>query len=131
MPQTKKRKTSTKRSSPGRNVFLALTLVPLVIGIILIGAWVLDLEILDNPQSQITVGIFFFLLSFTASNVIQKRWRLAIGWALLAIADIVTLAWLNVVAQGLALILGLVGAILLGIEFYKQYQQGKIKNKRS
>lgn len=131
MSQTKKRKTSTKRSSPGRNVFLALTLVPLVIGIILIGAWVLDLEILDNPQSQITVGIFFFLLSFTASNAIQKRWRLAIGWALLAIADIVTLAWLNVVAQGLALILGLVGAILLGIEFYKQYQQGKIKNKRS
>ena len=131
MPQNKNRKTSKKRPSPGRNVFLALTLVPLVIGIILIGAWVLDLEILDNPQSQITVGVFFLLLSFTASNAIQKRWRLTIGWGLLAIADIVTLAWLNLVAQAIALILGVIGVILLGIEFYNQYQQGKIKNKQS
>jgi len=127
MPQNKKKKTSIKRSSPGKNVFLALTLVPLVIGIILIGAWVLDLEILDNQQSQITVGIFFFLLSFTASNAIQKRWRLAIGWGLLAIADIVTLGWLNVAIQIVAISIGLIGVILLGIEFYKQYQQGEKK----
>jgi len=127
MPQNKKKKTSIKRSSPGKNVFLALTLVPLVIGIILIGAWVLDLEILDNQQSQITVGIFFFLLSFTASNAIQKRWRLAIGWGLLAIADIVTLGWLIVTIQIVAISIGLIGVILLGIEFYKQYQQGEKK----
>jgi len=131
MPQNKKRKTSKKRSSPGRNVFLALTLVPLVIGIIFVGAWVLDLEILDSLQSQITVGIFFFLLSFTASNAVQKRWNLTIGWGMLAIADIVTLAWLNVIAQAIALILGMIGIILLGIEFYKQYQQGKLKNKQA
>jgi len=131
MPQNKKRKTSKKRSSPGRNVFLALTLVPLVIGIIFVGAWVLDLEILDSLQSQITVGIFFFLLSFTASNAVQKRWTLTIGWGMLAIADIVTLAWLNVIAQVVALILGMIGIILLGIEFYKQYQQGKLKNKQA
>ena len=127
MPQNKKRKTSTQRSSPGRNVFLALTLVPLVIGIILIGAWVLDLEILDNQQSQITVGVFFFLLSFTASNAIQKRWRLATGWGLLAIADIVTLGWLNVAIQIVAISIGLIGVVLLAIEFYKQYQQGEKK----
>ena len=127
MPQYKNRKTSRKRSSPGRNVLLALTLVPLVIGIILIGAWVLDLEILDNSQSQITVGVFFFLLSFTTSNAIQKRWRLAIGWGLMAIADIVTLAWLNLIAQVVALFLGVIGVILLGIEFYKQYQKGRTK----
>jgi len=75
-----KNPSSKRESSPGRNVILALTLVPLVIGIILIGAWVLDLELLDNPQSQVTVGIFFFLLAFAASNAIQKRWRLAAGW---------------------------------------------------
>jgi hypothetical protein len=68
---------SKRRSSPGRNVLLTLSLVPLVIGMILIGAWVLDLEVLKDPQSQITVGIFFFLLSFTASNALQKRGRLA------------------------------------------------------
>jgi len=122
-----KNSSSKRESSPGRNVFLSLTLVPLVIGIILIGAWVLDLELLENPQSQVTVGIFFFLLTFTASNAIQKRWRLAAGWGLLAIADIVTLAWLNLAAQVVAISAGLVGIVLLGIEFYKQYQQGKTK----
>jgi hypothetical protein len=119
-----------QRPSPGRNVFLALTLVPLVIGIILIGAWVLDIEILNNAQSQITVGIFFFLLTFTASNALQKRWRLALGWGMLAVADIVTLAWLNVAAQVAALVVGLVGFILLGVEFYQQYRQGKTKTSK-
>ena len=125
------RKSVTKRSSPAKNVFLSLTLVPLVLGIILIGAWVLDLELLDTPQSQVTVGIFFFLLTFTASNAIQKRWRLAAGWGLLAVADIVTLAWLNVAAQIIALSMGVIGVVMLGIEFYKQYQQGKTKNKKT
>jgi len=125
------RKAVTKRSSPAKNVFLSLTLVPLVLGIILIGAWVLDLELLDTPQSQVTVGIFFFLLTFTASNAIQKRWRLAAGWGLLAVADIVTLAWMNVAAQVIALCMGVIGVVMLGLEFYKQYQQGKTKNKKT
>ena len=120
------KKPSTKRSSPAKNVFLALTLVPFVIGVIFIGAWVLDLEVLDTPQSQVTVGIFFFLISFVASNAIQKRWRLAAGWGLLAVADIVTLVWLNVAAQIVALSIGLIGVILLGIEFYSQFQQNKL-----
>ena len=120
---TKNKKTPpTKKSTPGRNVFLALTLVPLVIGLILVGAWMLDIEIFDNPQSQVTVGIFFFLVSFSASNAMQKRWRLTAGWGALAIADIVTLAWLNLAAQIVALGVGLVGAVMLGLEFYNQYQ---------
>ncbi|MEW5827536.1 MAG: hypothetical protein AB1846_01500 [Chloroflexota bacterium] len=119
--------TPPKKSSPGRNILLALTLVPLVIGLILVGAWVLDLELLGDPQSQITVGIFFFLLAFTASNALQKRWRLAAGWGLLAVADIVTLAWLNVAVQAIALTLGAAGLVLLGIEFYRQVQQGKTR----
>ena len=123
---SKGKKTSpTKKSSPGRNVLLSLTLVPLVIGLILVGAWVLDLEILGEAQSQVIVGIFFFLVSFAASNALQKRWMLAGGWGLLAVADLVTLAWLNLAAQVIALGLGLVGVILLGIEFYNQYLQNK------
>lgn len=122
-----KKSSSKKRSSPTKNVLLSLTLVPLVIGVILIGAWVLDLELLENPQSQVTVGIFFFLLAFTMSNAVQKRWQLAAGWGLLAIADIVTLAWLNVAAQVIALSVGLFGLVLLGIEFYKQYREGRTK----
>jgi low temperature requirement protein LtrA len=118
----------SKKSTPGRNVFLALTLVPLVIGIILVGAWVLELEVLGDSQSQVTVGIFFFLVSFATSNALQKRWRLAAGWGLLAVADLVTLAWLNLAAQVLALGVGLIGVTILGIEFYNQYQQNKVKN---
>jgi len=124
---SKSRKTSiTKKSTPGRNVFLALTLVPLVIGIILVGAWVLELDVLGDSQSQVTIGIFFFLVGFATSNAMQKRWRLAAGWGLLAVAGIVTLAWLNVAAQVVALSIGLMGVVLLGLEFYKQYRQNKI-----
>jgi len=122
-----KRLPSKKEASPGKNVLLALSLVPLVIGLILIGAWVLDLELLNNPQSQVTVGIFFFLLTFTASNAIQNRWRLAAGWGLLAVADLITLAWLNIAAQIGAIGAGLFGIVLLGIEFYQHYKQGKAK----
>ena len=126
-PKKNKKTTAIKKNSPGKNVLLALTLVPLVIGIILIGAWALDIELLGTPQAQITVGIFFFLLTFTASNAIQTRWLLAGGWGLLAIADLVTLVWLNVAAQVSAISLGVVGVVLLGIEFYKQYQQNRVK----
>jgi hypothetical protein len=122
-----KQLTSKKKSSPWKNILLALTLVPFIIGVILIGAWVLDLELLENSQSQVTVAVFFFLLTFTLSNAIQSRWQLAAGWGLLAIADIVTLAWLNLAAQIIAISLGFVGVLLLAIEFYKQYQLGKTK----
>jgi hypothetical protein len=48
----------------------------------------------------------------------------------LAAADLVTLAWLNVAAQIVALSVGVVGLALLGIEFYRQYQQNKTKNRK-
>jgi len=108
-------------------VLLTLTLVPLIIGVLLIGAWGLDILILEDDQSQITTGILFFLLSFAASNILQKRWMLAAGWALLMCADLVILAWLDVRAQIVAAAFGLVGFVFLAVEFYKQYQQGKAK----
>jgi hypothetical protein len=116
-----------KKNSPGRNVLLTLTLVPLIIGVLLIAAWALDILILEDDQSQITIGILFFLLSFVASNALQKRWRLAAGWALLMCADLVILAWLDVRAQIVAAGFGLVGVVFLVIEFYQQYQQSKAK----
>lgn len=125
---SRNKQTNLQRSfSTGRNVLLTLTLVPLVIGVLLIGAWALDVLILENDQSQITIGILFFLFSFAASNTLQKRWRLAAGWALLMCADLVILAWLDVRAQIVAAAFGLVGFVFLAIEFYQQYQQGKSK----
>lgn len=126
---TKARSISPKKpTSPGRNFLLTISLVPLVIGMVLLGAWVLDIEILPDPQSQITVAIFFFLLTFTTSNALQKRWKVALGWGLLAAADIITLAWLNVTVQVAALTLGLIGLTLLGIEFYRQFRLKRQKD---
>jgi len=126
MPKTKKKQTSKKRSSPGKNILMTLTLVPIIIGVILIGAWALEIEVLKN-QSEVTVGVLFFLIGFTASNALQKRYKLAAGWGALAVADLILLTWLSVWAQGVALVVGLIGAVYLGIEFYKQYRQDKEK----
>ena len=117
-------------SSPGRNVFLMLTLVPLVVGVIFIGAWALDMSIVEDPQSQVIIGILFILLSFAASNALQKRWRLAAGWGLLMLSDLVLLVWLELWAQIVAIVLGLVGLAFLAMEFYTQYQQGKLEKAR-
>jgi len=111
-------------------VLLTLTLVPLVVGLLFIGAWVLDVSVLDDPQAQVTVGILFFLFSFAASNALQKRWRLAAGWGLLMCADLVILAWLELWAQVAAIVLGLVGLGFLAVEFYRQYRQGQIEKAR-
>lgn len=120
----------SQRSSPGRNLLLMLTLVPLVIGILLILAWLLDMSIFEKPELHVTVGILFFLLSFTLSNVIQKRWMLAAGWGLLMCADIILLIWLQVWAQAAAIVVGLVGVVFLGREFYRQYQNQQQKGRK-
>lgn len=117
-----KQVTLQRKSKPGSNLLLTLTLVPLVIGILLIVAWVLDIAIFDEPQLHVTVGVLFFLFSFAVSNILQKRWMLAAGWGLLLCADIIILAWLHVWAQSVALVVGLAGVVLLGIEFYRHYQ---------
>jgi hypothetical protein len=123
-----KRKKKRERSSLGKNILLTLTLVPVVLGLLLLLAWALDFEILEN-QSEIQVGIFFLLLGFALSNVLQKKFGLAAGWGSLAIADLIILTWWNVWAQVTAAIAGLAGLIFLGIEFYKQYRRDKEEEK--
>jgi hypothetical protein len=76
------------------------------VGVLLIGAWALDISVFKDAQAQVTVGILFFLLSFAASNALQKRWWLAIGWSLLMCADLVILAWRDLPAQVVAIGLG-------------------------
>ena len=115
-----------KRTSPGKNILLMLTLVPVVVGLLLILAWALDFEILAN-QSEVQVGLFFLLFGFTLSNVLQKRFGLAAGWGSLAVADLIILTWWNIWAQAIASIAGLSGLAFLGVEFYKQYQRDKLK----
>lgn len=120
--------TSRKRNAPSNApspVFLTLTLVPLIIGVILIGAWALDIAWLEDLQSQLYVGILFLLVSFTATNALLRRWRLATGWGFLLVADVVLLAWLQVWAQVVALALAAIGVGLLAVEFYRQYRENR------
>lgn len=119
-----KKKKRRERNSLGKNILLTLTLVPVVLGLLLIGAWALDMKILEN-QSEVQVGIFFLLLGFALSNTLQKRYGLAAGWGALATASLIILTWWNVWAQTISAVAGIIGAIFLGMEFYKQYQQNK------
>jgi hypothetical protein len=43
----------------------------MVLGPLLIGAWVLDLEIISEPHTQSLVEILFILLSFAVSKGLQ------------------------------------------------------------
>jgi hypothetical protein len=132
-----KRKKQMKYPVPKRakgswtRLFLALTLVPMVLGILLIGAWALDLEIFDEPQTQTLVGILFILFSFAASNGLQKKRNLAIGWSLLTIADLVLLFWVELWAQILAIIAGVAGLGILSFSFYRGWREEQAKTAKS
>lgn len=117
-PSTQKPKENVR----SLRLLLALTLVPLVIGGLLILGWALDIYLWDNAITQIYVGILFILASFALSNGLQKNWFAASGWALLAVSDVLLLVVINLVSQIAAFVLGAVGLLLLGVEFYRRWQ---------
>jgi hypothetical protein len=127
MPAPKNINKTTRRKKEDKplwkNLLLALTLVPLVAGLILLAAWVLDFKLVSDLESQVWIGVLFILLSFTLSNLIQERWRLFAAWLLLLVADGILLAWVNFTAQIIAIILAVIGVILLGIEIYRHFEQ--------
>ncbi len=129
--KTNKRPVMQRSKGSWTRLFLALTLVPLVIGILLIGAWLLDISIFDDLQSQTLVGILFILISFTASNALQKKYKLAIGWFLLTLADLTLLIWVEFWSQILALIVGLVGLSFVLVVFYRQWKEEQAKTKKT
>lgn len=102
---------------------LALTLVPVVAGVIFIATWALDIDITGNMENQIYVGMLLMLLGFIFSNLIQKRWRLFAGWTLLAIADVLFLLFVNIYVQAAALLIAVAGLFFLGLEFARRMQQ--------
>lgn len=114
----------TKTAQPAwKNIALTLTLIPLGAGLILIIAWALDWNVIGAVESQVWVGVFFLLLSFAFSNLIQRRWLLFSGFLLLSIADLLFLLWVNIYAQAIAGVLGVIGLGLIGYPFFKQISQ--------
>jgi hypothetical protein len=107
------------------NILLTLTLVPMVVGILMIGAWALDILFWEDAQAQIVIGILFILVSFAVSNALQKRWRLAAGWSFLAISDLILLFWLDVTVQIIAIGIGSLGLLIIIVEFVSQWKRNK------
>lgn len=118
--KTRPRKAS---QSAGKNIALALTLIPLGAGLILIIAWALDWNLIGVTESQVWVGVFFLLISFMLSNLIQQRWMLFAGFLLLAIADLLFLLWVNIYAQIVAGVLAALGLGLIGFRYFQQISQ--------
>lgn len=124
---------AVKAQAPSwRRALLALSLVPVIIGVFLIAAWALDIELWSGAlEAQIWIGILFMLVGFSASNFLQGKLRLGIGWLLLASADLVLLVWVQFWAQMVALTVAVAGAALILFEFYKRIaEEGKAKTKR-
>lgn len=102
-----------------QRLLLVLSLVPMASGIFLILAWALDWDLYGSLENQIVVGTLFILGSFALSNLGQKKYRLAAGWACLMVADALVLVgqpWLLVTGG----VVGLAGLILIGIEFFQR-----------
>lgn len=125
------RKSSRKDRPAWSKLLLTLTLVPMVMGILLILSWALEFDLWGAPEDQIVVGFLFILFSFAASNAVQRNWRLAGGWALLTIADLLVLSWLQVWVQVLSMLAGLAGLALIAIEFVQRYREQQKVRKRA
>jgi hypothetical protein len=102
-----------------RRILLSLTLVPLIIGVLLIGAWALEMDLLGSMEDQIVVGTLFLLFSFAASNALQEKWSLTAGWALLMLADWMILAGREVWLQVVGFIVAATGVILVGAHYVR------------
>jgi len=102
-----------------RRFLLSLTLVPLLIGVMLIGAWALDIDLFGSMENQIVVGTLFLLLSFAASNALQEKWSLTAGWALLMVADWMILSGQSVALQIVGFIAAALGVILVGAHYVR------------
>jgi membrane protein implicated in regulation of membrane protease activity len=94
-----------------------------VIGGLMILAWALDLNLFEQPQTQIYLGVLFILVGFGASNGLQKRWTIMAAWLLLAVADFILLAWVSLYTQILGFLVGGIGLVLLLVEFLRRFQQ--------
>lgn len=101
-------------SQPGwLKLALALTLVPLIAGILFIILWAIDIYLWADPLAQALVGVLFILLSFAANNALQRKWVPAAGWALLLVADLLLLTSMDLRLQIPALVAGFAGSGLL------------------
>lgn len=126
----KKRSVRRKQTAPAaptlarwQQLLLLVTVVPMLAGIFLFVASWFDIQLFGTPESQTVSGALLALLGFTAANAIQKLWRLAAGWLLIACG-----IWLATAAPGTPFLwagvaLGVVGAVFVLWAFVVRYRQ--------
>jgi hypothetical protein len=98
-------------------------MVPLFIGLLLILTALTGAVVWGTPQEQAVIGGFYILLSFVASNLLQKQWVLAVGWSLPGVAAWVGTSWPGVEAKVVAAVLAGLGVALISREFLRRRQQ--------
>ena len=85
---------SNRRLTPSRTrqkqtryeIFQILAIIPLVVGGLLLLTAFTGLIVWDTAEYQVVMGCLYILISFAASNAIQKQWLLTAGWLLLGFA---------------------------------------------
>lgn len=128
LPKSKSKSAST--SQPGWvKLALALTLVPLVAGIVFIILWAIDVYLWPDPLAQALIGVLFILFSFAANNALQRKWIAAGGWGLLSLADLLLLTTLDLRLQIPAIVAGFAGAGLLLFEVVRTMAKMAQENK--
>ncbi len=113
-PQRKRSTQAAPQMARWQQLLLLATAVPMLGGLFLFVASWFDLVLFGTAESQTISGAILALIGFAAANAIQKLWRLAVGWLLVAVGvwmatflTVPPLMWTGVIvgAVGLALVL--------------------------
>lgn len=99
-----------------------LALAPLLLGAVLIIAATADILVWDTPWEQVTMAGFYILVSFVATNALERQWALVSGWSLLGVAVWMGVAWPEWQGRIVAGALAGVGVGLLSREFFRRRQ---------
>ena len=113
-----------------RKWLLVFSMAPLVLGLMLIIATLLDIVVWGSLELQAVVGVLCVLVSFVASNALQKQWNLAGGWLLLGGAVWLWVNWRETWVRGLAYVIGGLGLVLLAREFMQRFGEQQRKAKK-
>lgn len=99
---------------------LALTLIPLIVGLVLIFTALVGLTLWGSWAAQAVAGGLLVLASFAASNALQKQWLLAAGWLLVGAGIGLGFSLVQTWATVAAFLMGGLGLYLLLNEFIKR-----------
>lgn len=121
----------TQRSLPNHSTqkqlwyqtLLLLALVPLLVGILLILTALTGVVVWYTPWEQVVIGGLYIVVSFVFSNLLQKHWKLAVGWLLLGAAVWLGMSWPAVEVKVAAAALAGLSIAVLSREFLRKRQQ--------